>query len=389
VMEAPPTLRCPVMRGLPSIVILLLSVAAAGCAPTHIKPVDTAEVRADRTPKVAALLRRVMMDETVDGQVVTTVSLKSAKLFAEGHVHETWRLDVDLGDRSKEMVLKVFKDQRKADENAVHYGFAQQYGWPIPLEIVRGTSAAPLTDRPFLIMEFVVGGTLRSAVAEALGRGGDAGVQAVAQLYGGLGAALGGLHRKSLRKRERFDVSGRKALDNVLVACAEQGWCGGPVRERLQGLLPALDGGRVAFVHGDLYESQLLMGEEGEIRAFIDLDTARFDDQARDVGSVLAHLLVINPRARQASWGVPDPTLEETEASARAFWRAYAASAGVPEEGRKDLMDRSRAYMWVRVYELMGALGGSSHGKAVHDMLLAQRVAIFVSDPFADANLEP
>ena len=377
------------MRGLPSIVVFALFAATAGCAPTHIKPVDTAEVRADRTPKVAELVQRVLMDETVNGQVVTAVALKSAKLFAEGHVHETWHLDVDLGDRSKEMVLKVFKDQRKADENAVHYGFAQQYGWPIPLEIVRGTSAGPLTDRPFLIMEFVVGGTLRSAVAEALGRGGDAGVEDVAELYGGLGAALGGLHRKSLRKRERFDVSGRKALEGVVAACAEEGWCGGPVQERLRGLLPALDGGRVAFVHGDLYESQLLMGEEGEIRAFIDLDTARFGDQARDVGSVLAHLLVINPRARQASWGVPDPTLGETEASARAFWQAYTASADIPEEGRKDLMARSRAYMWVRLHELMGALGGSPHGKPVHDMLLAQRAAIFVSDPVADASLEP
>jgi len=377
------------MRGLSSIVVLSLFAPSAGCAPTHIKPVDTVEVRADRTPKVAELVQRVLMNETVDGQVVTQAALTSASLFAEGHVHETWRLDVDLGERSKVMVLKVFKNQRKADENAVHYGFAQQYGWPIPLEIVRGSSAGPLTDRPFLIMEFVVGGTLRSAVAEAVNRGGDTVAKDVATLYGGLGSALGGLHRRSLRKRERFDISGRKALEGVVAACADEGWCGGPVQQRLRGLLPALDGGRVAFVHGDLYESQLLMGEGGEIRAFIDLDTARFGDQARDVGSVLAHLLVINPRARQASWGVPDPTLGETEASAQAFWQAYTAAAEIPQEERKDLMDRSRAYLWVRVHELMGALGGSSHGKAVHDMLLAQRAAIFVSDPIADASLEP
>ncbi len=360
---------------------------AGACTSKHMKPVASAEVMVDKTPKLSEFLSRALKDETVDGQVVSQATLTSASLFSEGHFHETWRLTADLGGRSKEMVLKVFRAEKKADENAINYGFAQQYGWPIPKEIVRGASAAPLNDHPFLIMEFVDGGTLRMAVQSAVTTGGDEAVRVISGMYGGLGGALGELHRKPVRKRESFDVSGRKALQDLIDACAKDGWCDAAIQERLRGLLPAMDGPKVAFVHGDLYESQLLMEADAKVRAFIDLDTAHFDDQARDVGSMLAHLLVINPRTRQAAWGVPNPNLAETEASAKAFLAGYKAAADIADDAWADMLARSKAYMWLRLHEITNALAGSPHGKPVVDALVDARGAIFSSDPLKDAGL--
>lgn len=375
------------MRGIPPLFAAVL-LLAGGCSPKHMKPVASAEVMVDKTPKLAAFVRKALKDETVDGQVVTDVSLTSADLFGEGHFHETWKLTADLGGgRNKDMVLKVFHAQDKADANAIHYGFAQQYGWPIPKEIARGASANPLSDRPYLIMEFVAGGTLRKAVQDAIGAGGVGVADKVAALYAGLGTALGELHRKSLRKREKFDVSGVKALEALIEAGGKGGWCEPEVQDRLRKLLPALDGPQVAFSHGDLYESQLLMKPDGGVKAFIDLDTAHFDDQARDVGSMLAHLLIINPRTRKAAWGVAEPTAAETAASAKGFLAAYRAAADITDAAWPDLRARSKAFMWLRVHEVIEALGGSPHGAPVVEALVANRGAIFASDPFKDAGI--
>lgn len=359
-----------------------------GCIPKHIKPIASAEVMIDKTPKLSTFMRTALKDETVDGAVVSQVSVTSAELFSEGHFHETWRVTADLGEGgSKEMALKVFRTQEKADENAMNYSFAQQYGWPIPREIVRGASAAPLRDHPYLIMEFVQGGTLRRAVEAAVATGGDPGVKAVAALYAGLGTALGELHRKSSRKREKFDRSGAKSLETLIKACGKEGWCEPEAAERIRALLPALDGPTVAFVHGDLYESQVLMQADSTVKAFIDLDTAHFDDRARDVGSIMAHLLVINPRTRKLAWGAPNPSLGETEASAKAFLAAYKATDDLSDDAWASLLARSEAFMWIRLHEVVEALAGSPHGEPVVKALVDNRSAIFASDPFRDAGI--
>lgn len=378
------------MRRGASRAIALVALASA-CTPRHTKPVASADLVAASTPRLAELLASALKDETVDGLVVRAVALRSADLFSEGHVHETWRLSVDLDGRAKDLVLKVFPDAAQAAESALNYGFAQQYGWPVPAEVVRGPSASPIRDRPFVLMEFVKGGTLRAAVSEALASSGagdpSAAARASASLYGVLGRELGVLHHRSLRRRERFDPSGVTALDRLLQRCAEDGWCDEDGRARLKALAPSLDGPHVAFVHGDLYESQVIMDGPERIRAFIDLDESRFDDPARDVGSVLCHLLLVNPAARPAAWGVPAPTLEETEASAQAFMAAYRESFQFDDADWAELLTRAQAFLWIRLGELVDDLAGSPHGQPIVAALTAGRAAMLATDPFRDHGL--
>ncbi len=380
------TLRTPLAGG------LLLLCACASPPPTttppptppaalpSIKPVATAEFMAAAEPQLEAYLRRVLGG---DGANRREVELVEARLFSEGHINETWRITVDVDGEINHAALKIFASPESAATNAAMFKLAQESGWPVPTELVRGDTQ-PYSPRESLLMQFMVGGSLRQHVA-ALFRSPEANAPTdneVADLYAEVGDVLGYLHKSHMRPRRRSDTLDRPAMDAALGRCSKGGWCDATARQRLLGLAEELDKGPVTFCHGDLYESQIIMGEDERVRAFIDLDAAGYGDPAKDVGQLLAHVLLVNPVAREAGWKIPSPSTEEAELTARQVLLAYRASAGLADTDWAAFYRRVRAHAWLRMAKILFRYRGNPHARAMVEGLEAHKARFTAEDPF-------
>jgi aminoglycoside phosphotransferase (APT) family kinase protein len=347
-----------------------------GRAITSIKPVMTDELIAAAEPKLEAYLRRVLVG-TAGAAGKRSIELVEARPFAEGHVNETWYLAIDVDGEIDHAALKIFPDLDAADANAANFKLAHDNGWPVPTELVRSTTA-PYSDRPSLLMEFMVGGSLKVHVKGLFQAAGDFAPDPaeIADLYAEVGDILGYLHKKHLRPRKASDATVGGAMNAALERCGQEGWCDDAAKKRFAALAEGLDDSPVTFCHGDLYESQIIMAEDGRVRAFIDLDTAGYCDPATDLGHLLAHVLMVNPAARAKSWKVPAPT-------ARQVLLAYRASAEISEEEWPALYKRVKAHAWLRMAMLMVRYKGNAHAKEMLEGLVAHRASFTSADPFA------
>ena len=343
-----------------------------------IKPLATAEFVAAAEPLLEAYLQRVLGGDEATSR---KVQLVEASLFAEGHVNETWRITVDVDGDINHAALKIFTSPEAAATNAALFKLAHQSGWPVPTELVRGNTQ-PYSPRDSLLMEFMVGDTLRQQVA-ALFQGSPGATPApeeVADLYAEVGDVLGYLHKSHLRPRQASDPRDRPAMDAALARCFEEGWCDAAARERLLGLAEGLDQGPVTFCHGDLYESQIIMGKDDRVRAFIDLDAAGYGDPAKDVGQFLAHVVLVNPVSREAGWRIPAPSAEETARTAHQVLLAYRASAGLADADWAAFIRRVQAHAWLRMATILVRYRGNPHARAMVDGLEAHKARLTAED---------
>ena len=105
-------------------------------------------------------------------------------------------------------------------------------------------------------------------------------------------------------------------------------------------------------------------------------------DPARDVGTLLAHTLIINPIARDLIYGVRNSTPEEAKLAAEAFLRAYRVGFGEKDPAEwKALVERAVGYAWLRVGELLMKLQGNPHTEALIRLVNQKKAALFVLDP--------
>ena len=334
-------------------------------------------------PLLESYLRRVLGDLEPAG----SVDLVQARRFEEGHVNETWYLALDVDGRLDHAVLKIFPDVKAALENARYSSDARAHGWPVPTEIVRDTTM-PYSARPSLLMEYIVGGSLRTHVRELhRSTAGGPTPEQVAALYAEVAGVLGYVHAKHLRERLPIDRADRPALEAMADRCAREGWCDEQAVRRLRGFAEHLDQAPVTFCHGDLYESQVILGEGGRFKAFIDLDDAGYADPASDLGSLLGHVLLFNPAARERTWQVPAPTEAELRATARGILEAYRQRGGVEPADWPAFVRRARAYAWLRLGEVEVRYRGRERAKPLLEALGERRRELMATDPFETLGL--
>lgn len=369
---------------------IALCLAACASAPPpvkSIKPVSSDELVDKAKPKLAAFLQRVLPGKEVHGKKAEDVKLVEAKLFSEGHINETWKLVVEIDKRLVDLVLKVFPDQARGDANAAKYRTALAQEWPVPLEYVRD-KALPYSERPCLLMEYITGGTLQTRIKRQFDKDGRIDVDAMVASYGSIGEELGRLHARNLRDRTDKDPSGKALMDGMIATCKKEGWCGPMAQERLGKLGAEMAKGKVTFVHGDLYESQVVLRADRKVASFIDLDQSGYADPATDVGSLLAHVVLINPWTRDIMWDVADPTKEETKAVAEELLRAYKENANLDDEWPA-FLERVKGNMWLRLHHVLDKLRGNVHAADLMEELEVQKRGLATSDPFEDYGLNP
>lgn len=366
---------------------LALAACASGPAeqasPGAFKPIATVDKVAAAAPLLAEFVAGRLPGLDLGGGAVKAARLLSAKPFAEGHVNETWFLVVDVDGVQTKFALKIFPTAEGAEVNHAQLLAAQSKGWRVPAEHYRGP-VAPYTDRHGIVMEFIPGGSLASNVANKVAAAGEQGpdVEAIAGMYGAVARVLGRLHEANRKQATGLRTAGAQ-LRGLASRCAEGGWCGADVKARLEALAPALDTGPVTFTHGDLYEQQIIMREDGDgLAAFIDLDLARYDDAAADVGAMMAHILLINTRARKATQGVPDASAGEAKATADRFLAEYRKGAWMGDEEWAAFATRVRGHTYLRMGELLNRYARNPHARALMDVLEAQRKDLFTRDPF-------
>ncbi len=358
----------------------LLSVAAlAACASSAAKPVDTPELRKTAQPDLAAFLERAVGGDA---------KLVKAEPFSEGFMHETWKLTAEVAGKQTAYALKIFEDEAAAKRDESNHRTARELGWPVPEDVVRGP-AAPYKSLPSALLAFVPGESLAGAIQRLVKADEAAAPAAIAKVYGKLGERLGALHAKGKRARQQGDISGTAGMMELAERCDIERWCGPYATKQFRQGAEDLDGKEVTFVHGALHEAQIILNREtGDVASFVDLDEAGYGDPALDVGTVLSHMLLVNPVTREAAWGVAAPGAAELKASAEAFLGAYKASAGVAE-GWEQFMSRVRGYMRVRVGRLLLQLRGNVHAKALIELVDKRKIALFVIDPFEDYKITP
>ena len=323
--------------------------------------------------------KRLILD-----RFVATADPLGRLVVIHGDLIVTREVDVDLDGEIDYAALKIFPNAKSADANAAMFKLAHDNDWPVPTEIVRGDTK-PYSDRPSLLMDFMVGGSLRKHVQGVFKASGDFApdVDEIADLYGEVGDILGYLHKKHMRPRKAGDVTDVADMKAAVERCAREGWCDESARKRLDGLAATLDGGPVTFCHGDLYESQIIMNKDGQVRAFIDLDAAGYCDPASDLGDLLGHVVYVNPVARVSRWKTPAPTAEEVAATAQQVLLSYRAAAEISEAQWPAFLDRVKAHAWLRMAMLMVRYEGNPHAKAMVEALKSQRGALTATDPFA------
>jgi len=371
------------MPRLHTLAVLPLAGLLAGCpgVPTTGKPtLDMVQEKAAQ-PKLQAYLARVLGGEG------KTAKLTGAEQFVEGHVYETWRLQADVGGKPAEYTLKVFPGAAVAARDAENHQQARELGWPVPDDVVRGT-LEPYSSKPGSLRVYVPGESLSMKLRARLQTGEGAEPAAVAALYAQVGEALGRLHAKGLRARKEGDISGAALVAELAKRCESEAWCGADTAKGLVAEAGELDAAQVTFIHGDLYESQVIVDDAGKLVSFIDLDEAGWGDPAIDLGSLLAHVLIVNAEARQAVMGAANPTPEELKATGTAILSAYQKAAGLGDAWPA-FAGRVQTYMRTRVGQLLFRLGENPHAKPLIEQLDKKKAALLTARPFTRYGIEP
>jgi len=349
--------------------------ACLACAPATHKPIDTPEFRAAARKGLEAYLRRV-----VGGDGQHAVKLADARLFREGHVYEVWKLTATLDGQPHDYALKLYPDEKLADRARSNYQAAQSVGWRLP-EVVHRGPAEPYSRAPGVLMEYVPHTSLAEAISERLQKVPPAGAGEIAELYAGVGRALAEAHVKGRRPRRAGDLSASALARRLSEQCRTRSWCGRHAIERFKAAAKLPDAPEVTLVHGNLDEADVILDRSGTLTAFVDFDEAAYADAAQDVGSLLAHLLLVNPVTRQAVWGVPPPDPAESRACAEAFLAAYRRAAGITD-GWAAFVERAKGTMWLRVGTLLFKLQDNVHARPLIDRLTRRKVELFATDPF-------
>ncbi len=151
----------------------------------------------------------------------------------------------------------------------------------------------------------------------------------------------------------------------------------------MRGAAEVMDGPEVTFVHGDLYETQVVMDPAGGVATFLDFDECAYADPAMDVGSILAHILLVNPVTREAVMGIRNPMPKEFVAPAERLLQAYRTAAGLSDAAQwQGFVARAKGWMWVRIGALAAKLAHNVHGEKLVDLLRRSKVEPFGTDPF-------
>ena len=308
-----------------------------------------------------------------------------ASLFAEGYVHETWRLDVEVDGSLMPMALKIFPTPELSAANEAQFRTARAKGWPVPVEYVRGP-VAPYGDRHGVLRECVPERSLAAHVRGLFAGGATPDALDIAAAYSEVGRALGRLHESNRKQQSEGRADGPRLL-KLAGRCESEGWCGPATKLRLESLAGKLDHGEVSFIHGDLYDEQVILDGDGRLAAFIDIDRARFGDPAEDLGSLLAHVLMVAPAARQVHWGVPDPTPEETKAVASRLLSAYREAAGFGVGAWADFLERVKAYHYLRLGVLLDRYRDNPHAAKLWAALDARKRQLVEADVFTALGL--
>jgi len=356
---------------------LCLGALVSGCASPAGKPVDSPELRDAAKPALQGYLTRV-----VGKGDAAKAKLVSATPFKEGYTHETWKLVAEVGGETHIYVLKLFESEAAAKRDADSTAAARKLGWPVPGEVVRGT-AEPYKPQPASLAEFVPGESIERAVQRRFEGGKAPAPDAVAALYAAVAQRLGKLHVAGRRKRAAGDLTGADQMRQIAEKCDIESWCGPHATKQFREKADLLDGEHVTFVHGALYETQVLLDTKtGELASFVDLDEAGWGDPATDLGSLLAHVLLVNPLVRKATWGVPEPEPAELKATGSAILAAYRKSSGLDDAAWAAFKPRVEGYMRVRIGQLLLQLRGNVHAKALIGLVDKRKVGLFAVDPF-------
>ncbi len=353
-----------------------LPLLGLACAASTEKPVDTTALRSGAKPGLAQYLAKV----------VPGAKLIEATPFSEGHMHETWKLTADVGGEERMYALKLFGTPEEAAADGANYEAARAAGWPVADKVHRG-SAAPYKEATAYLSAFVTGRSLAGAVTHGWNMGKNKPAD-VAALYAAVGKSLGALHKGTRRPRKPDDISGAAMMLELEELCRLVLWCGPSSQKFFKETAGTIDGTEVTFIHGDLYETQMILNDSGALAKYLDLDESGYGDPAMDVGYLVAHILLINPIARQTIQGIPNPGADEQKVTAEAFLKAYKAEAGIDGPDWATFIDRVKAYMRLRVGRLMIKLFDNVHGKALLKLVDKKRVTLFVIDPFVDLGIQ-
>jgi len=352
-----------------------------------IKPAGNPQLERAAHAKLEAYLERVLVGKELEGKPIEEVELVQARLFEEGHINETWYLAVEIDGHLNHAALKIYPDAAAADKVNARYDDAVAAGWLVPQEIVRGDTA-PYSDRPSVLMEFIVGLSLRRLVEELFDDpGADPDPELVAAGYAEVAQHLGLLHRKNLRDRKPSDPVVRPAFEAMLKRCLEEGWCTDAEKKRLAPFAERLDTGPVTFCHGDLYETQMILSAKGKLKAFIDLDFVGYADPASDVGSLLGHALLVNPAAREHNWGIKAPSEEELRVTATRILQAYRKRAKLADSEWPAFLGRVQAYAWLRLGDVMVRYRESKSAEYLMEAFQERKGELLRADPFEQLGL--
>ena len=354
-----------------------------------IKPTASGALERESHAKLEAYLERVLIGRKLEGKRIEEVELVQARLFEEGHINETWYLAIEIDGHLNHAALKLYADPKAAERTQAQFDQALSLGWPVPRPIVRGDTE-PYSDKQSLLMEFIVGPSLRRLVEELFADpGASPRPEAVAAGYAEVAQHLGLLHRKNQRPRRPDDPISRPAFEAMLKRCAAEGWCTDAERARLAPLAAKLDAGPVTFCHGDLYETQVILTPAGKLQAFVDLDFVGYADPASDLGSLLAHVLLVNPAARSHNWGIPNPSKEEQRVTAAQILDAYRKRAKLTEAEWPGFVERARTWAWLRLGDVMVRYRSSQAAEYLLEALRERQGDLLKSDPFEELGLLP
>ena len=305
--------------------------------------------------------------------------LQEATLFSDGFYHESWRLTYSFDGKRITIALKIFPNEENAQRSLKNYAAARAAGWPLPKEIYRGT-VAPYQAKPGLVMEYIKVPTL-AAYARDRADEKTTDLEGVRVRYEGLGATLGKAHLAGLRT-VRGDKKALEDIDDLLERCEFDFWCGPKSMQRFEELKSKILKGPITFIHGDLFEAHVSVRDDGFVKAFLGMHHGSEGDPARDVGTLLAHTLIINPIARELIYGVPNSTPEEAKLAAESFLRGYRVGFDHKVQLEWDyFMSRAVGYAWLRVGELLMKLEGNPHTEALVRLVNQKKAALFVLDP--------
>ena len=358
---------------------LVVAIALGGCATGGGKPLASADFLKGAKGGLEGFLQT--LPNSGPG-----ARLQEATLFSDGFYHESWRLTYAFQGKRTTVALKIFPNDKSAQKSLKNYAMARAAGWPLPKELYRGT-VAPYQNRPGLVMEYIKVPTLAGYARE---RADDnlTDPDGIRVRYEGLGATLGKVHRAGLRT-VKGDKQALEDIDDLLERCEFDFWCGPKSMQRFEELKAKILKGPITFIHGDLFEAHATVRDDGYVKAFLGMHNGSEGDPARDVGTMLAHTLIINPIARDLIYGVPNSTVDEAKLAAESFLRGYRVGFDQKNSVEWDyFMARAVGYSWLRVGELLMKLQGNPHTEALVRLVDNKKAALFVLDPLKKYGVE-